>query len=423
MLFSRAALLALLALSLGTANIACTAPTDSADQEPPTDVEDVTTKISTAALVRGNSSFATDLYGELATGKDNVFFSPYSISAALGMTYAGARTGTKSAMKGALHLPAGNVDAAFHGLGVELAKRNAPGLHGDAFQLTVVNSLWGEKTQHIESSYLKLLEDNYGAGMELADFIHKPDAERARINAQVADDTNQKIKDLLPSGILKSDTKLVLVNAIYFKASWDKAFTKELTKKEPFTTLSGSKVDVDMMAAKRNVMFAAEAGYEAVAVPYIGGDVELVAIAPKAGTFAKFERDLDGTTIEAIYRKLAPAQVNLFLPKFKVAGASVKLKDALTKLGMGVAFSDDANLSGITGKNDTKIGDVVHKAFINLDEKGTEAAAATAVIVIGKTAVRPSNIDVRFNRPFIFAIRDVPTGAILFLGRVANPKE
>lgn len=417
------ALAALLSASLFGA--ACAAPTDEASAPPGADSEDVTSSVSTKALVKGNSAFASDMYGEIAKTSDNVFFSPYSISAALGMTYAGAKSGTAAAMKGTMHFPSGNVHTAFKGLAAELAKRErVEGVAPDQqFHLSVANSLWGEKTQHFETSFTKLLKDDYGAGLEAADFLHKAEAERVRINGWVEDETHDKIKDLLPQGILKSDTKLVLVNAIYFKAAWSHPFTKAATDKEKFTTMDGAKVDVDMMNAHRRMFYAGDASYDAVALPYQGGDVEMVAIAPKAGKLDAFERGLDGATIDGIRAKMDIEDVSLHLPKFKIAGASVKLKESLTKLGMGVAFTDDANLSGITGRNDTKISDVVHKAFIDLDEKGTEAAAATAVIVVSKTAIRPGRvIDVRFDRPFLFVIRDVPTGAILFMGRVANPK-
>lgn len=422
MLSARSALFTLLALTVPAATMACTAPSDEGSGAG--DVEDVTSGVTTKALVKGNTAFATDLYGELTSGTDNVFFSPYSISAAIGMTYAGAHGGTATAMKGALHLPVGNVHVAFRGLADELAKRSKTVGHGggDPFQLAVANSLWGEKSQHFDPAFVKLLKDDYAAGLLPADFLHSADVERKRINGWVAGETNDKIKDLLPPNILQNDTKLVLVNAIYFKAGWSKPFRATATEKEAFTTLAGQSVQSDMMYARETVKYASTATYDAVAVPYSGGEVELVAIAPKAGKFSTFESSFDATALGEIYGGLAPQEVALHFPKFKIAGSSVKLKDALTKLGMGVAFTNDADLSGITGHSDTKISDVIHKAFINLDETGTEAAAATAVVVIAKSAMPHAVKDVRFDRPFIFAIRDVPTGAILFLGRVANPK-
>jgi len=415
MSFRRVLLVALLGLAACTASAEDpTAPSDGADEQ------DVTKAVSTKALVKGNNAFAADLYGELATGDDNLFFSPYSISSALAMTYAGAKSDTAGAMRGTLHLPTGNVHAAFKALDAELAKRNKieGDRKGDGFQLSIANSLWGEKSQHFESAFLSTTKTNYGAGLELADFKHQPDAERVRINGWVEDKTNDKIKDLLPAGILKTDTKLVLVDAIYFKASWDKAFEPANTKKAKFTALDGKKTDVDMMSQRSRMKYVGTEDVDAVALPYLGGDVELLAIAPKTGKLRSF----DANDIESIYGKLSVEEVNLKLPKFKIDGASVKLKDTLTKMGMGVAFSDDANFSGMTGKDELKISDVVHKAFVGLDEKGTEAAAATAVIMVGKTAVFPKQVyDVTFDRPFVFAIRDVPTGQILFMGRITKP--
>jgi serpin B len=395
-----------------------------ADAGAPPAGEDELKAVSVPALVRGNTELAADLYGQLSAGDDNVFFSPYSISTALAMTYAGARGQTASAMRGALSLPAGNVHGAFRALAADLDERDREGDKASRVELSIANALWGEKTQRFETAFTKLVRDNYKGGLEEADFKSKPDAERVRINGWVEDHTNDKIKDLLPQGILKNDTKLVLVNAIHFKAGWAKPFRAESTRKEPFTTLGGPKVQADMMATRARMKHASDANMEAIALAYAGSEIELVAIAPKAGKFKSFERDLDRAALESLYAKLDTKEVALRLPKFKIAGASVKLKDTLTKLGMGVAFTNDADLSGITGKNDTKISDVVHKAFIDLDEKGTEAAAATAVIVVSKTSVNPSQaVEAVFDRPFVFAIRDVPTGTILFLGRVANPKE
>lgn len=396
-----------------------------AGDAPGDDSEDALTKApSSKALVAGNTEFATDLYGQLASGDDNVFFSPYSISAALSMTYAGAKTDTASAMKGTLHLPSGDVHKAWKSLAAELAKRADAGSHGqggDAFELSIANALFGEKTQSFKSTFTSTVKANYGAGLELLDFANKADAERLHINQWVEDQTHDKIKNLLPQGIITADTKLVLANAIYFKASWDKAFKASNTSQQKFTTRAGSKVDVDMMNETESLDYGAGANYEAVAIPYLGKDVELVAIAPKAGKLGSFESGFDAAKLNEVRQGMQSARVNLSLPKFKIAGSSVKLKDALGKLGMGVAFTDSADFSGITGKSDTKIADVVHKAFIGVDEKGTEAAAATAVVMVAKSAIPKPPVTVTFDRPFIFAIRDIPTGTILFLGRVGNP--
>lgn len=418
----RLSVFAFLVAATSLSSIACGAADGEAT--PPGDEEDLK-GVSTKALVQGNDAFAADLYGEIAKGDDNVFFSPYSISSALAMTYAGARKQTAAAMKGTLHLPAGNVHAAFRALASDLDKRDDAldkSRKGEGPQLEVANALWGEKTQHFETAFTKLLKDNYGAGLEAADFKNKPDDERGRINGWVEDHTNDKIKDLLPSGILKPDTKLVLVNAIYFKSAWDKPFRADATEEEKFTTLSGSKVDAQMMFQRGSYKFAETADYEAVAMPYAGDQIELVAVAPKAGKFKSFESQFEKSGLDGVYDKLEEQKIKLHFPKFKIAGASVKLKETLTKLGMGVAFTNDADFTGITGKNETKISDVVHKAFIDLDEKGTEAAAATAVIIVAKTSVMPhAEPEVRFDRPFVFAIRDVPTGSLLFVGRVADP--
>lgn len=373
---------------------------------------------------QGCTEFATDLYGELTAGDDNVFFSPYSISTALAMTYAGAKGRTASAMQKTLHLPAGNVHPAFKSIAKDLDSRGDGIAAEDAdrkFELSIANSIWGEKTQPFQTAFTSTVKANYGAGLELADFKRNAERERGRINTWVSDKTNDKITDLIPGGVLTSQTKMVLVNAIYFKAGWKTPFKKDNTDRAPFTPLTGAKKNVDMMGALQNMMHGSSAAYDAVAMPYVGSEVELVAIAPKAGTFRAFERDFDAAKLTEIRDGMTSKRVNLSFPKFKIEGASVKLKDQLTKMGMGLAFSDGADMSGITGKPDTKIGDVIHKAFIAVDEEGTEAAAATAVVMAAKASIPRPPVQATFDRPFLFAIRDIPTGTILFLGRVTKP--
>lgn len=408
----------LLALALSPLAAGCAADTDSGDEA---SAEDDLKAVSAETIAKASNTFGTNLYATIATGDDNVFFSPYSISTALAMTYAGSRGKTQDAMRGTLALPAGDVHGGFGALARALASRSQAGNAATRPELNIANSLWGEKTQPFESTYTALVKRSYGAGLELADFAKKPDAERARINAWVEDQTNDKITDLLGQGTITAQTKLVLVNAIYFKAGWERPFDVQNTQKADFSPLTGAKKKVAMMGTTREMAHHATAAFDAIALPYAGNELELVAIAPKEGTFRTFESSFDAEKLASIRDAMTRKRVALDLPKFKIAGASVKLKDQLTKLGMGVAFTDAADFRGITGDSSTKVGDVIHKAFIDLDEKGTEAAAATAVVIMAKSAMPKPPVPAVFDRPFLFAIRDVPTGAILFMGRVTKP--
>ncbi len=408
----------LLALALAPVVAACAGEDASGDEAAAE--EDLKT-VSAEAVAKASNTFGTNLYATISAGDDNLFFSPYSISTALAMTYAGARGKTRDAMRGTLALPAGDVHGGFGALARALASRAQAGNAATRPELNIANSLWGEKTQPFESTYTALVKRSYGAGLELADFAKKPEAERARINAWVEEETNDKITDLLGQGTITPQTKLVLVNAIYFKAGWQRPFDVQNTEKADFSPLTGATKKVDMMGTTREMQHHATAAYDAIALPYAGDDLELVAIAPKAGTFRTFESSFDAKKLAGIREAMTSQRVALQLPKFKIAGASVKLRDQLTELGMGVAFSDGADFRGITGDSSTKIGDVIHKAFIDLDEKGTEAAAATAVVIMAKSSMPRPAVPAVFDRPFLFAIRDVPTGAVLFMGRVAKP--
>jgi serpin B len=415
-------LASVLSASLALAAFGCAAEAQTDAEEGQS--QDELRAAGAASVVKGNTAFATGLYAELKDGDDNVFYSPYSISTALAMTYAGASGSTATAMRQAMHLPTGNVHPAYKTISADLASRGNGVTAADEdrkFQLSIANSLWGEKTQPFKAPFVSTVSANYGAGLELADFRRNAERERGRINAWVEDKTNDKIKELLPPRALTTDTKLVLVNAIYFKAGWSTPFKKDHTEREPFTPLVGAKKNVDMMSAVQEMDHDATADYDAVAMPYVGDKVELVAIAPKTGTFRAFENGLTADKIDGIRSAMTSKRVNLSFPKFKIEGASVKLKAQLTKMGMGLAFADGADFRGITGAPETKIGDVVHKAFISVDEEGTEAAAATAVIMISKSSMPRPAVPATFDRPFVFAIRDIPTGTILFMGRVTKP--
>lgn len=379
-------------------------------------------------LVAGNSRFAFDLYQALRPEKDNLFYSPYSISVALAMTYAGARGETKRQMAEALHftLTQERLHPAFNALDLELASRGRklPAEGGKPFKLRVANALWGQTGYRFLSEFLDLLAINYGAGMRLVDFASTPEAARLAINRWVSDQTEGKIQDLLPAGSITSSTVLVLTNAIYFSASWHYPFDEKLTQDGTFHLLDGTEVTVPMMHQHEVFNYAEGDGYQAVELPYRGKDrfsweLSMVILLPEAGRLEEFERSLDATRVAAIISELERKPVNLTMPKFRY-DSSFSLRETLAAMGMPSAFSSAADFSGMDGSRNLFIGDVVHKAFVSVDEAGTEAAAATAVIMLTAAPPAPEAV-MSIDRPFIFLIRDIGTGAILFVGRVMNP--
>ena len=380
-----------------------------------------------AELVSGNTAFALNLYRLLsAENTANLFYSPYSISVALAMTYAGARGETEQQMANALHfsLPQERLHAAFNALDqqlIALAQGRQGSEAGQGFRLHIANALWGQQGFEFLNEFLDTLAQNYGAGLRLVDFSTNPEAARQVINQWVSDQTEQKIQDLIPQGALDPLTRLVLTNAIYFNAAWQYPFQKEATSEEPFFLLNGEQITVPMMKLNKSLLYAEGTDYQLVSLPYEGGSIEMVVILPADGQF------------EALQAKIAPAwltealaqrqfqMVNLSLPKFKVE-SDFSLVDALSTLGMPAAFQpDQADFSGMDGRKDLYIGEVLHKAYVNVDEAGTEAAAATAVIMELTAALPEQPVIMTVNRPFLFLIREVQSGTVLFIGQVTQP--
>jgi serpin B len=377
-----------------------------------------------AELVGGNSAFAFDLYHYLKDEKDgNLFYSPYSISLALAMTYAGARGETEQQMADTLHytLPQDRLHPAFNWLDLELASRGegAKGKDSKGFQLNIANTLWGQKDYTFLPEFLDTLAVNYGAGMQLVDFKQDPEAARIAINDWVSDQTENRVKDLIQPGVIDDLTRLVLTNAIYFNAAWAEPFDKSQTQDGAFTLLDGSQVTVPMMSHTASYGYAEGKGYQAVELPYDGRELSMVILLPAAGEFGAFEDSLDAEGVDAILSSLSYGEVVLTSPKFEVE-SDFSLVEALAEMGMPIAFSMGADFSGMDGTQDLLIGEVIHKSFITVDEAGTEAAAATAVEMQLKAAPM-TPVEVTVDHPFIFLIRDIETGTILFVGRVVDP--
>jgi serpin B len=380
-----------------------------------------------AALATGNSAFALDFYQAVRAQDGNLFYSPYSISTALAMTYAGARGETEAQMAKVLHfaLSQDRLHPTLNTLAFALESRAEPVKNAEKsqpFQLSIANSIWGQQGYTFLPEFLDLLALNYGSGLRLEDFASDPETARLNINGWVSEQTHEKIKDLLQPGVIDATTRLVLVNAIYFKANWLFPFSKDLTRDGVFSLLDGGQVNVPMMtyAQPSHIPYAQGQGYQVVELPYVGDTVAMDIIIPDAGTFLAFEASLNADQLAAILAGLEPKSVALFLPKFSFE-TPFSLKPTLAGMGMSAAFDPGlANFSGIDGTRSLFIGAVIHKAFVAVDEDGAEAAAATAVAMM-LTAMPSIDVELRIDRPFIFLIRDKPTGAILFVGRVINP--
>jgi serpin B len=395
------------------------------------DTSPVVSAADRSALATGNAEFGFALYGQRRAESGNFILSPISASIALAMTYAGAKGTTEQEMAAALHfkLPQEKLHPAFNALDLELAKRSAQDVdpaNGSPLILSIANSLWGQTGYPFLPTFLDTVGVNYGAGMSLVDYKTDPEAARIAINNWVSCKTKQKIEELIPAGIINKITRLVLTNAIYFKGSWEEPFHPGGTADAPFHTLNSGDVVVSMMSGKQEMVYAEDADYQAVDLPYKGGSDVMTLVLPTAGRFDAVEAALSNESLTTMLQKMSRATVNIKMPKFQFKTA-FKLTKALKALGMPTAFeSPGADFSAMGDYTKTDeilfIQDVIQQAYIGVDEKGTEAAAATAVVMGGVDAsAPPPPKQIVLDRPFLFFIRDNPTGAILFAGRVMNP--
>jgi serpin B len=380
-----------------------------------------------AQLVAGNTAFALTLYQRLAAAPGNLFMSPHSLSTALGMTFAGARGETAAQMAETLHfsLPEPRLHAAFQRLDAELARRGetaASDEEGQRFQLSVANALWRQQSFTFLDEFMRSVGERYGAEPRALDYSNDPEVARQVINQWVSDQTHGRIPELLPAGILTPLTRLVLTNAIYFNASWATPFQESATHDGTFRGPHGE-VHARMMRGRVRAGYRlAGAGPTVVELPYLGGQVVMSFLMAPEGELAALEQGLTPESLAELFASLRHGEVDLTLPRFE-SGSAISLKDVLSALGMPNAFdSDTADFSGMTGRPDLVIDEVIHQANLRLDESGTEAAAATAVIMgLRGSAPREEPPRIVLDRPFLYLIRDSDTGAILFIGRLVQP--
>lgn len=373
-------------------------------------------------LAQNNNEFALKLYKRLTDNKKNVFLSPYSISAALAMTYVGARGATAKEMAKVMNFkqPDVRLHAAFSAL---ITTMNAAGETGH-FDLTVANRLFGAQNYKFKENFLLATKEYYHAPMETVNFSGTPEGARKRINDWVEKKTKDRIKNLLPKGVIKKLTRLVLVNAIYFKSSWRFPFEKSLTKDGPFHITKSKKKTVKMMRKTQRMRYGKCKGAKVLAIPYKGNRLSMIVFLPdKIEGIYEFEKNLTAKKMHKAIKGLRFEEVKLKMPRFGVE-SKFMLADQLKAMGMKKAFDDkQADFSGMSNEKGLRISNVIHQAFVKVDEKGTEAAAATAVVMLGRGAPmqEPKVHKFHMDHPFLFLIRDNRTGSILFMGRVVEP--
>ena len=383
----------------------------------------------TTALVAANNAFATDLYRAVTTGNDdNVIFSPYSVSLAFSMAYAGARGETEGQMQEVLHfLPREEQHAGFNALEQHLNQLSTAAEQdgsaeasesGERFRLRIANGAWGQQDFPFREEYLQALGRHYGAGLRAVDFSADPEAARQLINEWIAGATEDRIRNMVPPGVISGDTRLVLANAIYFYGAWLFPFNEETTEDGPFTLLDGSTVTAPLMHQRTaRVSYGDGDGYRAVALPYTGEKADMLLILPDEGQYGEVEGDLDAAFLESVRDRLETRDVTLTLPRFDFTD-DVDLKKQLQAMGLSEPFEGTANFNGMVEDGGLYISDALHKATITVDEVGTEATAAT-IIAMEESAMERAEFEA--TRPFIMAIVERETGTLLFLGRVLNP--
>jgi serpin B len=373
-------------------------------------------------VVEATNQFALDLYAQVREEDGNLFLSPYSVAAALSMTYAGAAGVTAEEMAQVLHATGNDRwHEAFGALQSSLDRGAALG----GYELSSANRLWGQEDCSFLDSFLDVTGECYGAELGRLDFSHDPEGSRLTINDWVADQTRDKIVDLLGPGDVTALTRLILTNAIYFKGTWLWEFDSELTQDYPFITGPTGTVTVPLMQGEAEFGYAESENLQVLAMPYASGDVSMIVLLPRGQDgLAQLEAQLTYVNLESWLASLEETDVIVGLPRFTVAWKD-RLEEALADMGMSSAFRSSADFSGMTGQRDLFVSGVVHQAHAEVNEQGTEAAAATAVVMEWIVSDPDDPGPPRFvaDHPFLFLIYDHVTGGILFMGRVVNPLE
>lgn len=390
--------------------------------EVPRVVSPAVTEAQAGQLVAGNNAFAFDLYRAITTKEtDNLIFSPYSIWLAFSMLYAGAQGETELQMTRVLHFLAQDTQhPALNAVDQRLQALGEPGSVEEEevpFQLSLTNAVWGQQGYAFRQPYLDLLAAQYGAGLRAVDFQASPEAARQAINAWVAEETGGRIEEIAPPGSLDSATRLVLVNAIYFKAGWSYPFDQADTADAPFTLLDGSRVTVPQMHMQIRLDYMQGQGFQALRLPYVDQTVDMWVILPAQGQFEAVQKQWSPAWLEDVQRQAEAREVILTLPRFGFE-SDLSLPGLLHEMGLEQAFCPALDFGGMVESGGLYIDQALHRATITVDEKGTEAAAATMAEV---PVSEVEEVEMTVDRPFLFAILTRETGLILFLGQVLNP--
>ena len=375
---------------------------------------------ASGTLVRDNTAFAVDLYRQLSSREGNLFLSPYSISTALAMTYAGARGDTEEQMERTLHFALGQ--DGLHPAFAELAARVAAVQEAGHVQLSIANSLWPQAGHDFLPAYLDLRRQHYGVTITPVDYTRAAEQARVTINKWVEAQTQNRIRDILATGTVDELTRLILVNAIYFKGSWLSRFDADATETAPFHVSKALSVEAPLMTQRETFHYAEDDDTQVLELSYEGEALSMLVLLPKARDgLPALEEKLSAKGIAAWRSKLVNREVIVHIPRFKLT-SQFSLGNTLQAMGMRDAFSEaKANFAGMDGRRDwLYIGAVLHKAFVEVNEEGTEAAAATAVIMQARSMPAPPP-EFRADHPFVFLIQDRRNGSVLFMGRVADP--
>jgi serpin B len=412
-------------LALGVLATGCTDMPGTTAEEPDSPAGQETTADAVSSVVAGNNRFAFDLYRILAndSASDNLFFSPYSISSALAITYEGARGTTAEEMGAVMHLPENDTlrREGFAGVNTGI---NSP---DSGYTLRTANALWAEETYPFLPDYIGTAGRYYSANATNLDFISTPEDSRQTINRWVEEQTEEKIKDLLPAGSIDPMTRLVITNAIYFKGTWVKQFDPNETRDADFRVAPDETLRVQMMERTDEDAvygYAQTDTLQVLSMPYAhesGEELSMLVILPKDENLTAAESALDKDTISELQASLASQRVKVYFPKFTLE-TEYGLPGTLAAMGMPTAFTGAADFSGMDGTKNLFISDVVHKAFVDVNEEGTEAAAATGVVMnLASAPMEDDTPTFRADHPFVFLIQENETGNILFIGRVTNP--